>query len=98
MYDKFYVLRHLGKALDTLRKQEYRRLAEKDRSFIKGQKYTLLSRKANLTLEGRRAFNKLRGSDKRPHRAYLLKEAFGQLLEYQTQGWARRFFETGKPR
>jgi len=36
LYDKFHVMRHLGKALDTVRKQEYRRLAEKDRSFIKG--------------------------------------------------------------
>ena len=50
LYDKFHVMRHLGQALDTVRKQEYKRLAEKDRSFIKGQKYTLLSRKANLTL------------------------------------------------
>ena len=45
LYDKFHVMRHLGKALDTVRKQEYKRLADKDRSFIKGQKYTLLSRK-----------------------------------------------------
>ena len=96
LYDKFHVLRHLGKALDTVRKQEYRRLAEKDRSFIKGQKYTLLSRKANLTLEGRRALNKLLGANKRLHTAYLLKEAFGQLWEYQTEGWARRFFENWK--
>ena len=50
LYDKFHVMRHLGKALDTVRKQEDKRLAEKDRSFIKGQKYTLLSRKKNLTL------------------------------------------------
>jgi len=73
-----------------VRKQEYKRLAEKDRAFIKGQKYTLLSRKTNLTLEGRRALNK------RLHTAYLLKEAFGQLWEYQTEGWARRFFENWK--
>jgi len=96
LYDKFHVMRHLGQALDTVRKQEYKRLAEQDRSFIKGQKYTLLSRKANLTLEGRRALSKLLGANKRLHTAYLLKEAFGQLWEYQTEGWARRFFENWK--
>jgi transposase len=96
LYDKFHVMRHLGKALDTVRKQEYKRLAEKDRSFIKGQKYTLLSRRANLTLEGRRALSKLLAANKRLHTAYLLKEAFGQLWEYQTEGWARRFFENWK--
>ncbi len=96
LYDKFHVMRHLSEALDTVRKQEYKRLAPKDRSFIKGQKYTLLSRKANLTIEGRRALNKLLGANKRLHTAYLLKEAFGQLWEYQTEGWARRFFENWK--
>ncbi|WP_342347947.1 ISL3 family transposase [uncultured Nitrospira sp.] len=94
--DKFHVMRRLGKALDTVRKQEYKRLTEKDRSWIKGQKYTLLSRKANLTLEGHRALNKLLGANKRLHTAYLLKEAFGQLWEYQTEGWARKFFENWK--
>ena len=69
---------------------------EKDRSFIKGQKYTLLSRKKNLTLAGRQALKKLLDANKRLHTAYLLKESFGQLWEYQTEGWARRFFENWK--
>jgi len=96
LYDKFHVMRHLGQALDTVRKQEYKRLAKKDRSFIKGQKYTLLSRKKNLTLDGRKALNKLLAANKRLHRAYVLKESFGQLWAYQTAGWARRFFENWK--
>ena len=55
LYDKFHVLQHLGKAMDKVRKREYARLAGKDRRFIKGQKYTLLSRRENLTTEGRQA-------------------------------------------
>ena len=43
LYDKFHVLRHLSDALDEVRKREYARLSGKDRRFIKGQKYTLLS-------------------------------------------------------
>lgn len=43
----------LGDALDTLRKQEYARLSGEDRSYIKGQKYTLLSNRENLTMDGR---------------------------------------------
>jgi transposase len=50
LYDTFHVMRHLGKALDTVRQQEYKRLADTDRSFIKGQTYILLSSKKNLTL------------------------------------------------
>ena len=34
-----------------IRKSEYARLSGKERQFIKGQKYTLLSRRENLTYE-----------------------------------------------
>ena len=61
LFDKFHVMRHLGEALDTVRKREYARLRGKDRRFIKGQKYTLLSRRENLTLDGRRALKELLG-------------------------------------
>jgi hypothetical protein len=35
----------------------------------------------------------LLAANKRLNTAYLLKEFFGQLWEYQREGWARRFFE-----
>ena len=92
LFDKFHVLRHLGKALDTVRKTESARLTGTHRKFIKGQKYTLLSRRENLTLDGRRALKKLLAANKRLNTAYLLKEAFGQLWDYEKEGWARRFF------
>lgn len=96
LYDKFHVMRHLGEALDSVRKKEYARLAGKDRSFIKGQKYTLLSRKENLDLTGRQSLRKLLKANKRLNTAYLLKETFGQLWSYETEGWARRFFDHWK--
>jgi transposase len=43
LFDKFHVIGHLGKALDEVRKSEYGRVAGKDRTYIKEQKYTLLS-------------------------------------------------------
>jgi transposase len=55
LFDKFHVMRHLGEALDTVRKRESARLCGRDRRYIKGQKYTLLSRRENLTLDGKRA-------------------------------------------
>lgn len=96
LYDKFHVMRHLGEALDSVRKMEYQRLSGKDRSYIKGQKYTLLSNKENLTIDGRRALKKLLRANKRLNAAYLLKESFGQLWSYETEGWARRFFDNWK--
>src|SRR3989304_4788541 len=96
LYDKFHVMRHLGEALDEIRKKEYARLSGKDRSYIKGQKYTLLSNRENLTLEGGKALKKLLAANKRLNAAYLLKESFGQLWSYQTEGWARKFFDNWK--
>ncbi len=47
LFDKFHIMRHLGEALDRVRKGEYARLSGKGRRYIKGQKYTLLSRQEN---------------------------------------------------
>src|SRR5271165_4594064 len=88
LFDKFHVMRHLGEALDQVRKNEYARLQGRGRRYIKGQKYTLLSRKENLTLEGKKALKTLLAANQRLNTAYLLKESLGQR-----EGWARRFFE-----
>ena len=87
------MLRHLGDALDQVRKSEYARVSGRQRRFIKGQKYTLLAHRENLTLSGRRALQTLLAANKRLNTAYLLKESFGQLWDYGREGWARRFFE-----
>jgi len=86
-------MRHLNEALDKVRKREYARVAEKDQRFIKGQKYTLLSRNEHLTTEGRVALKMLLKANKRLNIAYLLKESFSHLWEYKREGWARRFFD-----
>jgi transposase len=93
LFDKFHIMRHLGEALDKVRKSEYYRLSGRNRRYIKGQKYTLLSHRQNLTLEGKRALKTLLAANKRLNTAYLLKESFGQLWDYNREGWARKFFE-----
>lgn len=96
VYDKFHIIRHLADALDQVRRNEYKRVNEKERRFIKGQRYTLLSHKANLDIEGRRALRMLLKANKRLNKAYLLKESFGQLWDYTNPTWARKFFENWK--
>lgn len=93
LYDKFHVLRHLNEALDKVRRSEYARLKGSDRRFIKGQRYTLLSSRENLTLNGRAGLQRLLKKNKRLYTAYLLKESFEQLWGYRKEAWARRFFD-----
>jgi transposase len=92
LYDKFHILMHLGEAMDKVRKREYARLSGRDRRFIKGQRYTLLSHWGNLTDEGRASLKLLFKANRRLTKAYLLKESFGQLWNYHRPLWARRFF------
>jgi transposase len=96
VFDKFHVMKHLSEALDKVRRSEYKRVNEKERRFIKGQRYTLLSHKANLNIDNRRALRMLLKANKRLNKAYILKESFGQLWDYNNPTWARKFFENWK--
>lgn len=96
IYDKFHIIRHLQEAVDKVRKQEYKKLASKEKSYIKGTKYVLLTRKKNLTTKGKQALKELFAANQILQQAYLLKETFDQLWEYRKEGWARRFFDNWK--
>jgi transposase len=93
VYDKFHILRHLGTAMDVVRKQEYARLVGDDRRYIKGKKYVLLSRWHNLSKAKQQTLKELFRVNQRLCKAYLLKESFGELWSYLRPGWARRFFD-----
>lgn len=93
LFDKFHIMKHLGEALDKIRKSEYARLEGKQRRFIKGQKYTLLSHPQNLTGTARKNLKLLLAANKRLNTAYVLKESFGQLWDYNREAWARKFFD-----
>jgi transposase len=93
LFDKFHVLNHLAEALDKVRKSEYARVTGDDRRFIKGQKYTLLAHAENLTRKGRQSLKLLLAANKRLNTAYILKESFDQLWDYEREWAARRFFE-----
>ena len=96
VFDKFHMVKHLQEALDTVRKNEYSRLDSTERSFIKGQKYNLLTRWENLRREGRASLQILLKENRRLYPAYLLKETFGSLWDYNTPAWAWKIFDNGR--
>ena len=65
VFDKFHIIQHLGDALDAVRKSEYHRRQGTSRRFIKGQKYTLLTRRENLSQEGRVSLDSLFKANRR---------------------------------
>jgi transposase len=96
LFDKFHILQHLGKALNEIRIQEYKRVSEDERKYIKGQRHILLSNKENLSNEGRKNLKLLLAANKRLNTAYILRESFDQLWNYTSEAWALKFFENWK--
>ncbi|MBK9579095.1 MAG: ISL3 family transposase [Fibrobacteres bacterium] len=88
-YDHFHISQHLGRAIDAIRRAEYKRVDSDKRRFIKGQRYNLLSNRENLDREGRLELEQLLKANARLNKAYLLKESFDQLWTYRSATWAR---------
>src|SRR6266702_2235524 len=91
VYDKFHVLRHASEALDETRRAEFFRQGADARGLIRGKRWLLLRRWANLDWEERQTLRDLFALNRRLAKAYLLKEQLAQLWSYTYEGAARRF-------
>ena len=96
LYDKFHIMAHLNDAVDEVRRREYNHATKKQRKYIKGQRFILLSHRKNLDARGKRSLNELLAINRRLCKAYILKEQFRQLWGYKSEIWARKFFENWK--
>ena len=76
LFDKFHVMKHLGEALDKIRKAEYARIECEPRRLIKGQKYTILPHPQNLTGTAKKNLPLSLPANTRLNTAYLHKKSF----------------------
>jgi len=89
-FDKFHVAKHLGEAVDKVRRQEQReQLSEGDRSLV-GTEYTWLRNPENMDMESTSFFERMKRVALRTARAWALKEHAMCLWSYATRGWARK--------
>src|SRR5262249_62365282 len=61
-------------------------------AISRARKYTLLSRRENLTLDGKKTLKTLLAPNKRLNNAQLPKESFRPPLGYDRQAWRRAYF------
>ncbi|MBI2459955.1 MAG: ISL3 family transposase, partial [Candidatus Rokubacteria bacterium] len=94
VYDKFHVLRHANEALDEVRRAEFFRQGGEARGLIRGKRWLLLRRWADLARDERVTLRELFALNRRLAKAYLLKEQLGRLWAYTYEGAARRFLTT----
>src|ERR1700689_769166 len=92
--DRFHIVAKMNKALDEVRAGESRRMASEGRTpLLKKSRWLLLKREENLKTEQRFRLRDLLRYNLRTVRAYLLKEAFQQLWDYNSPAWAAKFLD-----
>ncbi len=92
VYDKFHIAKHLGDAVDKVRRQENRTLRVAGDDRLTGTRYDWLRNPAAMEPADRRAFAELRQSGLKTARAWALKETAMAFFSYQYERPARKHF------
>jgi len=93
VHDRFHVSKYLGKAVDTVRKQEHRCLSQAGTSPLTGSKYAWLKTYADGRSAEAVSFRALNQLNLKTSRAWRIKETFTQFWSYHYTGSAKRFFD-----
>jgi transposase len=92
--DRFHIVAKMNEALDDVRAGEARRMYRDGyEPVLKNSRWLLLKRRQNLTGKQRFKLSDVLRYNLKTVRAYLLKEAFQQLWDYNSPAWAARFLD-----
>jgi len=92
--DRFHIVSKMNKAIDEVRAEEARRMKAEGRApVLKKSRWLLLKRSENLDAEQHFRLRDILRYNLKTVRAYLLKEAFQQLWEYNSPAWAGKFLD-----
>jgi len=92
VFDKFHIMSHVGKAVDTVRKQEHRALREAGDESLTGTKYLWLYRGQNVPDKHEKRLTGLLQRPLQTARAWMIKETLNDIWNYHRVGWARGFW------
>jgi len=93
VFDRYHLMTHMVKAVDSVRKQEHREMKEEGNDILTGTKYLWLYSRENLPARKRGMFSALRKTRLRTARAWALKEDLRALWAYRSLPWAMKHFE-----
>lgn len=92
-YDKFHVAKHLGEAVDRVRRKENKELIRWGDGDLKGTRYFWLKNPENMSDEQWASYGILTKTALKTARAWAIKELAMSLWYYRSRGWARRAWE-----
>jgi transposase len=93
VFDRFHVMRHVLEALDKVRKNEHKQLADLGEQILKGTKYLWLWSEENIPEWRRAEFDTLRAKDLRVCRAWAIKENLRHMWDYRYEANMRKYFK-----
>ena len=85
-------MKHMGEAVDTVRKREHRELRAEGIETLTGSKYLWLYAESNLPDKHKGRFRALKALNLRTARAWAIKESLSALWRYRRPGWALKFY------
>jgi len=92
VFDKFHIAKHLGEAVDRVRRSEHKTLKAAGDDRLTGTRYDWLRHPARMEPKDRKEFAQLRDSGLKTARAWALKETGMALFCYVYERPARKHF------
>ncbi|MFN0206621.1 MAG: ISL3 family transposase [Planctomycetota bacterium] len=93
-FDRFHVAKHLGEAVDQVRRKEHSELQKEEIDTLKGTKFLWLQNQENMEGKRRIQFAQLRDLHLKVARAWAIKETARQLWGYVRRGWAEKAWKS----
>jgi len=93
VFDRFHIMKHMGEAVDSVRRKENQALLAQGDPSLAGTRYLWLYARENLPSRYWEDYYALRDSDLKTARAWAIKENFRRLWNYKTLRWAEPFWK-----
>ena len=94
VFDRFHIAKHMGEAVDQVRRDENRELTATGDETLVGTKHLWLWRQENLPERHHDWFARLRAANLRTGRAWALAECLRGLWEYTRKAWAMKWWRS----
>lgn len=93
VHDRFHISKHLGEAVDQVRRAEHKALKKEGDERLTGSRYLWLTNEENLSEERAATFEELKNANLKTSRAWAIRELFRDFWEQPGECTARVFFE-----
>lgn len=93
VHDRFHISKHLGEAVDQVRRAEHKALKKEGDERLTGSRYLWLTNEENLSEERAATFEELKNANLKTSRAWAIRELFRDFWEQPGEYTAKAFFE-----